>query len=90
MMLAAKNKTRKRKATNSTELRGGKKEKKSAPPQKKRTHTDIWKLIEFYENKPCLWDITDKSYHLRDVREQTQNEIAVGLDATISKVKGKM
>ena len=31
----------------------------------------IEKLIELYEENPCLWDIFDNSYQKRDVKETT-------------------
>ena len=35
---------------------------------RKWTDDEVEVLIDHYEAKPCLWDISCKDYHLRDVK----------------------
>ena len=40
--------------------------------EKKRWSDDeIEMLIDFYESRPCLWDIFSKDYCKRDVKEKS-------------------
>ena len=36
---------------------------------------DVDKLIDLYEARPCLWDIADRSYSKRDIKEKALSEI---------------
>ena len=40
----------------------------------------IEKLIDLYEENPCLWDIFDNSYQKRDVKERASAAISKKLD----------
>ena len=43
---------------------------------------DVEKLITLiYEKKP-LWDMTDKSYHMRDINRKLWQEVAVEMNTT--------
>lgn len=42
------------------------------------------------ESNPCLWDIFDKSYTKRDLKESAYSEIAESLDTNIVSVKTKI
>ena len=44
------------------------------------------KLIDSYEENPCLWDIFDKSYQKRDVKERALAAIANKLDVQITDI----
>ena len=56
---------------------------------KKWSDEDIDNLIDLYEVNPCLWDIFDKSYQKRDVKEKALAAIAEELDVEINEIKGK-
>ena len=56
---------------------------------KKWSDEDIDNLIDLYEVNPCLWDIFDKSYQKRDVKEKVLAAIAEELDVEINEIKGK-
>ena len=47
------------------------------------------KLIDLYEERPCLWDISDKSYQKKDTREKSIAEISEQLDIDTAVVKSK-
>ena len=38
---------------------------------------DVDKLIDLYEARPCLWDIADRSYSKRDIKEKALSERGV-------------
>ena len=42
------------------------------------------------EEKPCLWDVFDKEYTKRDVKEIAYTEIASSLDTNIESIKAKI
>ena len=50
---------------------------------------DIEKLIDLYEENPCLWDIFDNSYQKRDVKERALAAIANELHVQITDIKSK-
>lgn len=64
-----------------------KKEKKGA---KDWTDDEISLLIEMLEERPCLWDVFDKQYSKRDIREIAYTEIASALDVPIESLKTKI
>ena len=41
---------------------------------------EIDRLIDLYEERHCLWDIADKSYQKRDMKERALSEISEELD----------
>ena len=43
-----------------------------------------------HEERPCLWDIFHKSYHLTDQRDKAISEIGHELGAAAAEVKSKM
>ena len=47
------------------------------------------KLIDLYEERPCLWDISDRSYSKRDVKEKALSEIKDELDIELSIIQAK-
>ena len=47
------------------------------------------KLIDFYEENHCLWNIFDNSYQKRDVKERALATIANELEVQITDIKSK-
>ena len=42
------------------------------------------------KEKPCLWDVFDKEYMKRDVKEIAYTEIAGSLDTNFESIKAKV
>jgi len=40
---------------------------------------DVLTLIEFYEVRPCLWNVTLKDYRNEDMKRAMEKEIAEGI-----------
>ena len=57
---------------------------------KKWINGDVSLLIELLEERACLWNVYDKSYHLKDVRERALNEMSDSLDASPADIKTKI
>ena len=53
---------------------------------KKWEDREIEKLIDLYEENSCLWDIFDKSYQKRDVKEKELAAIAKEFDVQIADI----
>ena len=51
----------------------------------------VEKLIDLYEERPRLWDISDRSYSKRDVKEKALSEIKeeMGIEVSIIQAKWK-
>ena len=49
----------------------------------------VEKLIDLYEERPCLWDISDRSYSKRDAKEKALSEIKDELDIELSIIQAK-
>ena len=49
----------------------------------------VEKLIDLYEERPCLCDISDQSYSKRDVKEKALSEIKDELDIELSIIQAK-
>ena len=54
------------------------------------TDNEITLLIDMLEEKPCLWDVFDKQYTKRDVKEIAYTEIANSLNTNIESIKTKI
>ena len=76
-----------------------KEEKEKERNTAKKTNSKGWKdwmdeeislLIDMLEEKPCLWDVFDKEYTKRDVKEIAYTEIASSLDTNIEPIKAKI
>ena len=67
-----------------------KKETSKAKSAKEWTDEETSQLIDLLESNPCLWDVFDKSYSKRDVKESAYSEIAESLDTNIALVKAKI
>ena len=66
------------------------KEKGKEKKAKDWTDEEITLLIEMLEERPCLWDVFDKEYSKRDVRDVAYTDIASALDVTIESLKAKV
>ena len=64
--------------------------KEKAKGGKDWTEDEISLLIDMFEDKPCLWDVFDKHYTKRDVKEIAYKEIADSLDTNIESIKTKI
>ena len=75
------------KKTNSTKKETKRDDKSKGA--KEQTEEETTSLIELIENKACLWDIYNKDFKKRDLKEIAYSEIATALDTTIASVKNK-
>lgn len=57
---------------------------------KKWTNEDICVLIDLFEERPCLWDVYDNSYHLRDKRDIAYKEIEAEINVSVTEIKAKL
>lgn len=64
--------------------------KQTRKEMKKWSNDDVSLLIELLEERACLWNVCDKSYHLKDVRERALNEMSDSLDASPAEIKTKI
>lgn len=55
------------------------KENKKAKVKCTWTNEKIVKLIELYEERPCLWDVFSQEYHNRDTANRAKAELEVSL-----------
>lgn len=62
---------------------------KQKPEKLKWNDELVEKLIELYEERPCLWDISDRSYSKRDVKEKALSEIKEELEVELSLIQAK-
>ena len=58
--------------------------------EKDWTDVEISLLIDMLEEKSLLWDVFDKEYTKRDVKEIAYTEIASSLDTNIESIKAKI
>ena len=56
---------------------------------KKWVDREIEKLIDLQEENSCLWDIFDKSYQKRDLKEKALAAVAKEFDFQIADIKAK-
>ena len=57
---------------------------------KKWTNEETCHLIELLEEDPCLWDVYDKNYHMRDKRDQAYKDIETQLGVSVAAVNAKI
>ena len=50
---------------------------------------EVTRLIDMYEEKPCLWEISSKSYQRRDLREKALSEISEDFVVDVDTIKAK-
>ena len=79
-----------KKAKEEKEKEGNTAKKTKSKGGKDWTDEEISLLIDMLEEKPCLWDVFDKEYTKRDVKEIAYTEIASSLDTNIESIKAKI
>ena len=47
-------------------------------------------LIELLEERPCLWDVLCKEYHVREKRERAYEKIENELEIDLNNIKTKI
>ena len=52
--------------------------------------TEVDRLIELLEERPCLWDVLCKGYHVREKRERAYEEIENELEIDLNDIKTKI
>ena len=57
---------------------------------KKWSDSETDKLIDLLEKHFCLWDVSKKEYHLRNLRERAYEEMRDELDIEIADIKSKV
>ena len=62
--------------------------KKKCP--RKWTEGETTSLIDLLEERPCLWNIFEKSYHSRETREQGFEELQSTLNISMVDIKAKI
>ena len=66
---------------------------KNKPDEKDKKEWDDDETVDFIDmlkENPCLWDVFDKDYSKRDVKEIAYKSIATAFDTNISSVKTKI
>ena len=79
-----------KKAKEKKEKEGNTAKKTKSKGGKDWTDEEISLLIDMLEEKPCLWDVFDKEYMKRDVKEIAYTEIASSLDTNSESIKAKI
>lgn len=72
------------------EKTGGKSAETAIKTPKKWTEKEIDLLLDSYEERACLWDVSSKEYHLKDKREKAYEEIKEKLEASSAEIKAKI
>ena len=86
----SKKKDTAKKTKEETEKEGNTAKKTKSKGGKDWTDEEIYLLIDWLEEKSCLWDVFDKEYTKRDVKEIAYTEIASSLDTSIESIKVKI
>ena len=79
-----------KKAKDEKEKEGNTPKKTKSKGGKNWTDEEISLLIDMLEEKLCLWDVFDKEYMKRDVKEIACTEIASYLDTNTASIKAKI
>ena len=64
--------------------------KQTQKETKKWSNDDVALLIDILEERACLWNVYDKSYHLKHTRERALSEMSGSLDASPAEIKTKI
>ena len=51
---------------------------------------EVERLIKLLEERPCLWDVFCKEYHVREKRERAYEEIENELEMDLNDIKTKI
>ena len=86
----SKKKDTAKKTKEETEKKGNTAKKTKSKGGKDWTDEEISLLIDWLEEKSCLWDVFGKEYTKRDVKEIAYTEIASSLDTSIESIKVKI
>ena len=57
---------------------------------KKWSSEETNQLIDLFEERPCLWDVFNKSYHDREKRDKAYVEIKTELSVPVNEIKAKL
>ena len=63
---------------------------KGKPATKRWDNKETNYRIDLLEERPCLWDVNDKTYHMREKRERSYKEIEEKLQISVADVKSKV
>ena len=63
---------------------------KSKTKLHKWSEEEVEKLIDIYEERPCLWDTFKKEYSKRDIRDGNFQEIEEGQQIPVAEIKSKV
>ena len=55
---------------------------KEQKKQKSWTQSEIFRLIDLYEERPCLWDVFSSDYHDRDVTGKAKSRMTRTLSSS--------
>ena len=59
-------------------------EKANTSKTEKWSNDQIFRLIDEYEARSCLWDVFSDDYHNRDITSKAKKEMEVSLQAYLS------
>ena len=94
ILLRANSSSKRKRASEDENLKNNKSRKptKAKPSKqgKKWSNCEINRLIELLEERSCLWDVFDKNYHIREIREKAVREIELELDTPVPEIKAKI
>ena len=79
-----------KKAKEEKEKEGNTAKKTKSKGGKDWTDEEISLMIDMLEEKPCLWDVFDKEYMKRDVKEIAYTDLVSCLDTNIESIKAKI
>ncbi|EDO33387.1 predicted protein [Nematostella vectensis] len=51
---------------------------------------EVEQLIDLFEERPCLWDVSNKEYYQKGNRQRAEEEIAEQMGITLNDVKSKI
>lgn len=74
-----KRKKKKKKKRMKQKKRGKENKKAGGKSKVKWSNEKIFRLIELYEERPCLWDVFSQHYHNRETTSKAKSEIEVRL-----------
>lgn len=72
-------KRKKKKKKRMKQKKRGKENKAEQNSKVKWSNEKIFRLIELYEERPCLWDVFSQQYHNRETTSKAKSELEVSL-----------
>ena len=73
-----------------TDSKKAKEEKRRLKEKKEWTDEEVGDFIDMLEQNPCLWDVYDKTYSKRDVRELAYTALAERFETSVPSIKTKI